>query len=124
MILDKGIATIYRKTDTAEAGDMPTYTDVMIWQSWYGELSFETAPARPTEAREEIRCAARVRVLQNRAINNHDRVELADTGGTVTLYEVTRAYHGYDDDSGEPITDLSLEVYDPGTPDAQAGDGP
>ena len=48
MILDKGIATIYRKRNTAGPGDMPVYADDMLWQSWYGELSFETAPGRPT----------------------------------------------------------------------------
>ena len=113
MILDKGIATIYRKRNTAEPGNMPVYDDDMLWQSWYGELSFETAPGRPTDAREEIRTDARVRILQNREINNHDRVELAPTGGDTLQYEVTRAYHGQDDESGELITDLNLEVYVP-----------
>lgn len=113
MILDKGICTVYRKTDTAEAGDMPEYSDVAFWQSWYSELNFETSPARQTENREEIRCDARVRILQNRGINNHDRVELVPTGGEATLYEVTRAYHGTDEDSGELISDLSLEVVVP-----------
>ena len=112
MILDKGIATLYHKTDTSGAGEMPAFSDVQFWQSWYGELSFETTPGRPTNVREEVRCDARVRVLQNRAITNHDRVELAETGGPVKTYEVIRAYHGRDDDSGELITDLSLSIYD------------
>lgn len=113
MILDKGIATIYRKTDTSEAGAMPAFADVEFWRSWYGELNFETAPARPTENREEIRVDARIRILQNRQIANHDRVRLAPYGGGERLYEVGRAYHGRDEDSGELITDLSLEVYEP-----------
>lgn len=113
MILDKGIATIYHKQDTAEAGDMPAFVDVMYWRSWYGELNMETAPGRPTQNREEIRCDARVRVLQNRGITNHDRVELAETGGPVRVYEVTRAYHGTDEESGQLITDLTLGVYEP-----------
>lgn len=113
MILDKGVATIYHKIDVAGAGNMPAFRDEPFWTSWYGELNFETAPGRPSESREEIKCDARVRVLQNRAITNHDRVELAETGGPVTTYEVTRAYHGTDDESGEMITDLTLEVYEP-----------
>ena len=113
MILDKGVCTVYHKVNTAEAGDMPAFTDVAFWQSWYGELDFGTAEARPTDDREEVRVDARVRILQNREINNHDRVELMETGGGVTVYEVTRAYHGIDDDSGELITDLTLEVYKP-----------
>lgn len=113
MILDKGICSVYRKTNTAGPGAMPVYTDMLIHMSWYGELSYETAPARPTEGREEVRTDARVRILQNRSIANHDRVELVPTGGTVSRYEVTRAYHGKDDDSGELITDLNLEVVEP-----------
>ena len=113
MILDKGIATLYHKLNTAGPGEKPVFEDVMYWQSWYGELEFETAPARPTDTREEISHAARVRVLQNRSITNHDRIELAETGGSVTVYEVGRAYHGTDGESGEPISDLTLEVVAP-----------
>lgn len=113
MILDRGICEVYRKTDTSGAGYMPAFSDVLIHKGWYGELDFETAPARPTESREEIRTDARVRILQNRGINNHDRVALTPTGGTTSRFEVTRAYHGTDDESGELITDLTLEVVDP-----------
>lgn len=113
MILDRGICTVYRKVNAAEPGAMPVWTDEAYHVSWYGELSFETREARPTEGREEVRCDARIRVLQCRRINNHDRVELQTTGGETLVYEVTRAYHGFDDDSGEPISDLSLEVTEP-----------
>lgn len=113
MLLDKGIAIVYRKVNTAAPGGKPAWANVEVHRGWYGELNFETAPARPTEAREEVRTNARIRVLQNRAINNHDRVELNDASGNTTAYEVTRAYHGRDDDSGELITDLSLEVVQP-----------
>lgn len=114
MLLDKGICTICRKRNVAGPGDKPVFEDEAYHVSWYGELSFETAPARPTEQREETRTNARIRVLQNRQINNHDRVCLKDAAsGDVTLYEVTRAYHGRDEESGELISDLSLEVIVP-----------
>lgn len=113
MLLDKGIATVYRKTNAAPKGGKPVWENVQIHVGWYGELNFETAPGRPTEAREEVRTDARIRMLQNRQINNHDRVVLDDASGNTTAYEVTRAYHGRDDDSGELITDLSLEVVRP-----------
>lgn len=113
MLLDRGICTIFRKVNTAEPGAMPVWADEPYHVSYYGELNFETAEARPTESREEVRTDARVRVLQNRRINNHDRVALKTIEGDETLYEVTRAYHGTDDESGEPITDLTLEVYEP-----------
>lgn len=113
MILDKGICTVYRKTDVSGPGAMPVWEDVAYHTSWYGELDFETRQARPTEGREEIRCDARIRVLQDRRINNHDRVELQTSRGETLVYEVTRAFHGVDDESGELISDLSLEVYTP-----------
>ena len=113
MILDTGICTIYRKENTAAPGAKPVFADVAFWWSWYGELSFETAPARPTPDREEVQTDARVRIMQNRHIANHDRVELKPVVGLPLLYEVTRAYHGRDEDSGELITDLSLEVIKP-----------
>ena len=113
MILDKGVCTIYRKVNTAAPGEKPRYTDEPYWESWYGELSFETREARPTDAREEIRTDARVRILQNRQINNHDLVKLEPLNAEALTYEVTRAYHGSDDESGELITDLNLGVYTP-----------
>lgn len=113
MLLDKGIASIYRKTNTAAPGGKPVWENVLIHTGWYGELNFETSPGRPTDAREEVRTDARIRILQNRMINNHDRVVLDDASGNTTAYEVTRAYHGRDDESGELITDLNMEVVTP-----------
>lgn len=113
MILDTGICAIYRATNNAAPGAMPVYEDVLICQSWYGELNFETAPVWPTERREDVRTDARIRILQNRAINNHDVAVLDRWDGSTARYRVTRAYHGVDGESGEPITDLSLEVMEP-----------
>ena len=114
MILDKGIATLYHKRNTAAPGAKPAFTDVQYFQSWYGELRFETAPAWPTEAREEVRTDLRIRVLQNLEISNHDRVTVQPNyGGSARTYEITRAYHGRDDDSGELISDLTLEAINP-----------
>lgn len=115
MILDSGICKVYHKTNTASAGSKPVWTDQLIHESYYGELNFETSPARPTESREEINTAARVRILQNRTIANHDRVKLISFSSAARpegdeLFEVTRAWHGTDGDSGEAITDLTLEV--------------
>lgn len=110
MILDSGICKVFRKANVAAPGAKPTFEDRLIHEGWYGELNFETAPANPTPDREEIRTDARVRILQNRRIANHDRVELIDSDGAVVRYEVVRVYHGTDYDSGEAISDISLEV--------------
>ena len=113
MILDKGIATVFKKQNTAPPGRKPTFENVAVFQGWYGELSFATSEDRPTERREETRTDARIRILQCRSVNNHDRVTLSPFGGEDAFFEVTRTYHGRDDENGELITDLSLVVVEP-----------
>lgn len=113
MILDRGICRIYRKESTTPKGGKPTSSLVKIHESYYAELAFETNPARPTEKREETQTATRVRILQNRGITNQDVAELEPfdgTGAKTEKYRIQRAYHGVDDESGEQISDLTLEV--------------
>lgn len=117
MILDKGICTIFRKMNLSLSGEMPRPGYVLFWKSWYGELAFETSDARPTEGREERRTDARIRIQQNRDLRQHDVVVLQNVDrfeeADGPAYEITRAYHGRDDDSPAEISDLSLEVYEP-----------
>ena len=113
MILDRGICRIFRKESTTQPGSKPAYELNLLHESYYGELAFETSPARPTEKREETQTATRVRILQNRQITNQDVAELMPFDGTSTKtekYRIRRAYHGTDDQNGEEITDLTLEV--------------
>lgn len=110
MILDSGICTIYARRNVAEAGCMPKYAEEMRCKSWYGELNFETSAAYPTERRRERQTAARIRILQCRAIEEDDVAVLKKLGPAegASRFEITRAYHGTDEDSGELITDLTL----------------
>ena len=116
MILDRGICTVKRKTSTTTPGGKPKGTLTVFHQSYYGELSFETSPARPTEFRQEQQTATRVRILQHRGIKeDQDVVELTPFDGNAAKteqYRITRAYHGTDEESGDLITDLTLEVYE------------
>ena len=119
MILDKGICTVFRKGDISNPGEMPTVGYTKICSSWYGELSFETSPAWPTEGRSEQRADERIRIIQNRNIKQHDVVVLenlskfSDKSSGADVYRITRAYHGHDDDGPTPISDLTLEVMKP-----------
>ena len=119
MILDSGICTVFRKTDVSTAGSMPTYTYIPIWASWYGELSFETAPVWETEGRKEQKADGRIRILQNRSIAQNDVVVLEHLESfegrsqTAVVYKIARAYHGQDDDGPTQISDLTLEVIKP-----------
>lgn len=115
MILDRGLCRIYRQQSITEPGGKPKSEEVLIYESYYGELSFETSPARPTEKRQETQTAARIRILQNRGIQKRDVAELIPFDGAETKpekYRISRAWHGTDDDCGESISDLTLEVYE------------
>lgn len=103
MILDSGICTVYDVKNVALPGRMPIMVLAPKHQSWYAELNFETVP-KDAAMQEMTETSARIRVLQNRKITNHNVVVLADG----EQYEVTRAYHGIDEESGELITDLTL----------------
>ena len=112
MILDKGICSVFQEGDISEAGKKPVKGYTLLCKSWYGELSYETVPYRATEPREDVQTDARIRILQNRNINNHDTVLLSDSNavtGSSIKYTVERAYHGFDEESGELITDLTLK---------------
>lgn len=114
MILDKGIFTLFRRTDAAGPGHKPVYDYTLMGKGWYGELDFETTPSRETEGRKTLRIDARIRILQRREIRQHDAVVLADVESIRELpegapvYDIERAFHGLDDDGPTPITDLTL----------------
>ena len=111
MILDKGFCSIYEVTNSAPAGGMPVEKLTLKYQSWYGELDFSTTPYQ-AEMQEDVEISARVRIVQNRSVSNHDVAILSNVlpppPGAVQ-YRIVRAFHGVDDENGQPITDLSLE---------------
>ena len=117
MLLDRGVCTVYAQTDVGGPGGLLRYDKGTVRaQSYYGELNFETSPARPTEHREERKVDARVRILQCRTIREDDAAVLHDfydAEGRERTYRITRAYHGTDEDSGERTSDLTLEVIEP-----------
>lgn len=119
MILDSGICTVFRAQDISEPGAKPVTSYEPIWQSWYGELDYETAPAWITEGRKEQRVDNRIRIYQCREIRQNDVVvleALSDFGQrseASVVYKVVRAWHGADNAGPSPISDLSLEVSQP-----------
>lgn len=119
MILDRGVCSIFARQEVSAPGAMPAAAYVLRSRSWYGELNFETSTSRPTEGREERLTAARIRIFQDRSIAQGDVVVLRDINSFdqaadgEPVYRVTRAWHGTDDGGPTPITDLTLEVYEP-----------
>lgn len=104
---------MYEQRDVSGPGEMPRYERAVKAQSYYGELQFETSPVWPTEHREETKIAARVRILQERRITKGDHAALTPgmpEAEPERMYKVVRAFHGIDDENGQAISDLSLEV--------------
>lgn len=111
MILDKGFCSVYSVADISEPGKMPVDGLTLKYQSWYGELNFETTPYQ-AELQEDVQISARIRIIQNRSVGNHDVVILSNIlppPNDALQYRIVRAFHGTDDENGQPITDLSLE---------------
>lgn len=116
MNLDTGLCSVFRKVDGAQGVGMPRWEFELLHQSWYGELEYATSETYPTEYREEVKCDKRIRIHQNNRINNHCVVVLAMVGAMDKAdehYNVTRAWHGHDTESGELISDLTLERVTP-----------
>lgn len=116
MNLDTGLCSVFLKVDTTKGVGMPRWRYDLMHQSWYGKLEFATGETYPTEYREEIRCDLRIRIHQNDRINNHCVVVLGRVdamNGEEEHYNVTRAWHGHDEESGELITDMTLERITP-----------
>lgn len=119
MILDKGICSIFHRADGSTAGSMPSYTYTHLFSGWYGELNYETSPVWQTEGRKDQKVDARIRILQCRSIAENDVVVFSefyswkDKPAGALAYKVVRAWHGMDDESPTPISDLTLEVVTP-----------
>ena len=103
MILDAGICIVYAVKNISAAGDKPMDGLEEKFRSWYAELDFSTDPTWATDYREDVETSARIRVHQNRAITPRDRAKIGQAE-----FEILRAFHGTDDDTGQPITDLTL----------------
>lgn len=110
MTLTDGICTIFSKRDVSEEGEMPRFEYVKKSQSYYGELDFVTDGAWTTPGREDVVIDARIRILQDKTITKKDVVMLSDVESAkdVERYEVERAWHGRDEESGMLVSDLSL----------------
>lgn len=110
MRLRSGICTIFTKRDVSGKGEMPRFEYVKKAQGYYGELDFATDGAWTTPGREDVVIDARIRILQNRTVTQRDIVVLEDVQSAegAERYEIERAWHGRDEESGMLISDLSL----------------
>ena len=101
MILDSGICSVFKRGERAFE---------RVGASWYRKLAFETQPSKENQ-NDGTQTGARIRIHEAREVTRGDVLVLRDTATLAAFdpcYEVVRAYHGQDDDNGQPITDLTL----------------
>lgn len=113
MLLDSGVATIWRGRNTAPPGGKPVMEyDQRFFRSYYGDKTvgfarFWTAQAHDSQAN------FLVEICRNAGISTADRCQLApylDTGEE-GYYKILQVQHLLDED-GLPVTDLTLERID------------
>jgi hypothetical protein len=96
MMIEDGVIRILTPGGTLPRAQ-PTDNMTLRTECWFGALQHEAAG---NEDGDKIR---RVRILRDERPQAHDMAVIG-----VTPYLITRIFHGTDDDSGEPITDLTL----------------
>lgn len=116
MILDDGICSIFTNRNTAGPGGMPVYEMDWLASSWYKILHFSSRPTYLQTDKESTTVALKIRIHQNLMVTNQQVVILSESHevpASAVRYDIVRAYHGADDVTGMPITDLDLEVVTP-----------
>lgn len=113
MLLDSGIATIWRLELTNQPGEMPTeaYTN-QVFKSYYGDKTvgfqrYWTAQAHDSQANFLIE------IQRNAGITTADRCQLkpyldVEAAGYCKIIQIQHLL----DDDGLPVTDLTLERID------------
>ena len=107
MILDRGIATFYKRPD-ATTGDMPGTIGAKIHEGWYGDLRigisrYYTARAANDRVDRLVRIVAPPPAV---LLTTDDTCVLSDDG---YRYRLTQVQALRDEDAGEEVLDIALE---------------
>lgn len=97
-MFDAGLAAIHRVSGIERTAASPVAGLPVIYRNWCGKLGHESGNAGSRVLRIRIHDAD---------VQEHD---IADFDGRHWI--VTRVYHGTDDDTGQPIADLTMETGD------------
>lgn len=113
MLLDSGIATIWRGVNSAPPGGKPSvsYTQ-MLWRSYYGEKTVGINRYYTAKAHDD-RADLLIEMQRCPDISTADRcaVESYGSGGVARYYKILMVQH-ITDECGLPATDLTLERID------------
>ena len=113
MLLDAGIATIWRGMNTASPGGLPVteYTQ-QYFASYYGDKAVGVQRYWTARAHDD-RADLLIEIQRNAGISTADRCQLqpALDEAAAGLYKILQVQHLLDSD-GQPVTDLTLERID------------
>lgn len=113
MLLDSGMATIWRGRNTAPAGSKPVMKfDQKIFESYYGNKTVGVARYWTAKAQDD-RADLLIEIQRNAGISTADRCELkpAFDSSAAGFYKILQTQQLLDED-GQPVTDLTLERLD------------
>lgn len=113
MLLDSGIYTAFSVLNGAKPGEMPKRMYAKKACGWYGVKDFSSSPTYLQNEKKSVTVAVKIRIIMNIHVTNHDVIVLSDVATMpedCTVYEVVRVWHGADEESGLPISDIDLEV--------------
>ena len=113
MLLDAGIATIWRGMNTASPGGLPVteYTQ-QYFASYYGDKTVGIQRYWTAQAHDD-RADLLIEIQRNAGISTADRCQLQPVfdEAAAGFYKILQVQHLLDGD-GQPVTDLTLERID------------
>lgn len=113
MLLDAGVATIWRKEEISSPGEMPIekYT-IPFFKSYYGEKNVGYSRYWTAKA-HDMQADFLVEIQRNTGISTADRCQLEPYYGAEMegYYKIVQVQHLLNSDN-LPVTDLTLERID------------
>ena len=110
MLLDAGIATIWRGRNAAPGGSLPKMVfDTQYYRSYYGDKTVGITRFWTAKSYND-RADLLVEIQRNAGISTADRCQLepAFDAAAAGYYKILQVQHLLDED-GQPVTDLTLE---------------
>lgn len=113
MLLDSGIAAIFRYANSAQPGEMPQPSwQNQVFASYYGDKTVGIQRYW-TAAAHDDRADLLIEIQRCSAVSTADRCMLQPVldEAAAGLYKIIQVQHLLDED-GQPVTDLTLERID------------
>lgn len=116
MILDAGIATILRRENISGTGDMPKKQEKEVYRSFFGERTVGISrfySARHTNDRIDLL----IRVIQPPVSVKIHADDVCFLSKDNMRYRIVQVQYMHDEDAGQDVCDLSLELITGGADD-------